>query len=277
MENFDDFIELIIPSAPSDKVPRDAFVRQIGQNFNPECHKQRITGDLKSGKTNLLPQFVRQHRVGESLLAQIVTHHQSLELIYGLVGGDIAGIVTSGGPGDGVQSGGLGVAVGGGSDGVTVPVGLGLLVDDGIGGKVGVMVGGRGDGVAVPVEVDVAVDGRGDGVDVPVGLGVAVGAGVQVVVGGKDGGVADRVGLGLTAGDDVAVGLAVGGKVGVAVSSCGSSPETGGAVGISPSPNILNARSSKVIEFASVNSTLGCADAGARLIKVVNCVMCVAR
>lgn len=80
MENFNDFIEQVIPSAPSDEVPRDAAARQIGQNFNPECHKQRIIGDLRSGKTNLLSQFVRQHR--DQCIAYFITSDPSTQLPY---------------------------------------------------------------------------------------------------------------------------------------------------------------------------------------------------
>ena len=80
MKRFNDLIEQVIPSAPSDEIPQDAFVRQIGQRFNPECQRQRIVGSLKSGKTNLMAQFVRQHK--NQCIAYFITSEPSTQLLY---------------------------------------------------------------------------------------------------------------------------------------------------------------------------------------------------
>ncbi len=79
MENFNDFIEQVIPTAPSDEIPQDAFVRQIGQRFNSEHQRQRIVGSLRSGKTNLMAQFVRQHK--NQCIAYFVTNDPSTQSV----------------------------------------------------------------------------------------------------------------------------------------------------------------------------------------------------
>jgi len=57
-----DFVEQILPPTPSDEIPRDPLVRRIAKGFNPECQKQMVIGGIQTGKTNLLAQFVRQHK-----------------------------------------------------------------------------------------------------------------------------------------------------------------------------------------------------------------------
>jgi len=56
------FTEQILPPAPKDEIPRDAHVRRIAIAFGPECQKQIVVGGIQTGKTNLLAQFVRQHK-----------------------------------------------------------------------------------------------------------------------------------------------------------------------------------------------------------------------
>jgi hypothetical protein len=80
MQRFNDLIEQVIPSAPSDEIPQDAFVRQIGQRFNSQYQRQRIVGSLKSGKTNLMAQFVRQY--SNQCIAYFITNDPSTQLVH---------------------------------------------------------------------------------------------------------------------------------------------------------------------------------------------------
>ena len=81
MKNLNEFIDQIIPSAPSVEIPRGPFIRQsIKGGFSTENDKVRIVGDLKSGKTNLLSQFVRQNR--DQCIAYFITNDPSTQRGY---------------------------------------------------------------------------------------------------------------------------------------------------------------------------------------------------
>jgi hypothetical protein len=55
-----DFIEQLVPPAPSDEISRDDLIRQITGDFKPDCQRQMVVGGPQTGKTNLLAQFIRE-------------------------------------------------------------------------------------------------------------------------------------------------------------------------------------------------------------------------
>lgn len=50
-----------IPDTPVIEIKRDAPVNYIARKFDSDCQKQIVVGPPRTGKTNLLSQFVRQH------------------------------------------------------------------------------------------------------------------------------------------------------------------------------------------------------------------------